>query len=76
MQSAYEYGVFEDCGKGPLWREFFRDLDKAKVRAKRLADESDHECFVFCFKNYIEVARSSPSKIKPKPNPIPVHPFS
>jgi hypothetical protein len=61
MFSAYEFGLFEDAEKGPLWREFFLDLDKAKVRAQQLADESDHEFFVFSFNNFVEVARSFPS---------------
>jgi hypothetical protein len=60
MPNDNKFALFEDDGKGPLWREFFANLDEAKRRAQQLADDKGHECFVFCLTKYSEVARSFP----------------
>ena len=62
MPNDNKFGLFEDDGKGPLWRGFFAGLDEAKRRAQQLADEKGHEFFVFCLTQYSEVARSFPSR--------------
>ena len=61
--SMAEFALFEDDGKDPMWRAIFPDLDEAKRQAQGRADDSGHECFVFCLTNFIEVARSFPSRI-------------
>ena len=66
MPIQAKFGIFEDDGKGPLWRASFTNLDEAKSRSQQLADDKGHEVFVFCFTNYIEVARSLPCKVKPQ----------
>ena len=62
MPHAERFGLFEDDGKSPICRSFSSDLDKAKRRAQHLADNADHEFFVFCFTHYVQVARLFPSK--------------
>jgi hypothetical protein len=59
-----EFAVFSQDERGPMWREFSRDLGSAEARAKQLAIEEGLEFFVFSLKNSTEVARFFP---RPKP---------
>jgi len=57
-----EFAVFEDDGKGPMWRATFDNLDEATRYAQKRADDSRHEFFVFCLTRFVEVARLHPSQ--------------
>ena len=65
MPHDHQFGLFIQDGKGPLWRGFFTDLDEARQKAERLANEEGAEFFVFNFKNFSEVARFFPDRKTP-----------
>jgi hypothetical protein len=57
-----QFGLFQDDHDGPLWRASFAELDEAKRRGQEFADDEGREFFVYCFRNYSEVARLLPSR--------------
>lgn len=59
-----EFGVFSQDESGPMWREFFSDLESAKAKAQQLSIDEGLESFVFRLKDSSEVARFFP---RPKP---------
>jgi hypothetical protein len=65
MQDDYQFAVFTEDAKGPLWRGFFSSLDSAKRNAKTWADEGGLEAFVFSFVSASEVARFFPARNRP-----------
>ena len=57
-----QFGLFQDDHDGPLWRASFADMDEAKRRGQKFADDEGEEFFVYSFKNYSEVARLFPTR--------------
>ena len=70
-QMAYDlqFGLFQADEGGPMWRGSFADLDMAKRKAQRLADEERQEFFVRRSEDRSEVARVFPSRTKPQSRP-------
>lgn len=58
-----EFAIFAQDEKGPMWRDAFPDLETARVKAQRFANEEGVEFFVFSFKDAREIVRFFP---KPK----------
>jgi hypothetical protein len=58
---SYDFAVFAEDGKGPMWRHAFSELEPAKAKAKELADQEGLEFFVFSCKDCSEIARFFPS---------------
>jgi hypothetical protein len=65
MPGDDQFAVFAQDEKGPVWREFFPDLESAKAKARELAIQEGTEFFVFRLKDASEVARFFP--LRPKP---------
>jgi len=61
---ARAFGLFMDDGKGPLWRDFFDNLEEAKRQGQNLASVEDHEFFIFSFEANCEVERFFPASSK------------
>jgi hypothetical protein len=61
------FGVFQDDGKGPMWRASFADLAEAKREAKELSEREKVDYFVYCFQSFVEIARFRPSRSAPAP---------
>jgi hypothetical protein len=69
-----QYGLFEDDGKGPMWRDSFTDLEQAKIQGQKLANKEQVTFFIYCFHRFREVARFKPAKkllTQPKPQSNP-----
>lgn len=57
-----EFGVFQDDGRGPLWKASVTEVNEAKRLAQALAAECKQEVFVYNFRNGREIARSFPTR--------------
>lgn len=57
MSDSGQFGLFQDDGKGPVWRASFSDFAAAKLQAQKLAEAEHAEFFVYCFKTFSEIAR-------------------
>ena len=69
MARDHQFGLFQDEAGGPLWRASFADLDEAKRKAQKFADEERQEFFVYRFEDYSEIARVFPSRKEPRAPP-------
>jgi len=56
------FALFRDDKQGPLWREFFDDLEDARRRGQQLAVAEGAEYFVFSLETNAEVARFLPRR--------------
>jgi hypothetical protein len=50
-----------------VWRASFADLDEAKRKAQKFADEERQEFFVYRLKDYSEIARVFPARAESMP---------
>ena len=57
---AHAFGLFMDDDKGPLWRDFFDNLEEAKQQGQKLASVEHNEFFIFSFEENCEVERFFP----------------
>lgn len=62
MASDHQFGVFLDDRKGPMWREYFQDIEMARNYAQKSADEEASEFFIYSFQNFSEVGRKFPTR--------------
>jgi hypothetical protein len=60
-----EFGIFQDDGRGPLWKASVAEVTEAKRLAQVLAVEHRQEFFVYNFRKGREIARSFPAGNKP-----------
>jgi hypothetical protein len=57
-----QFKLFEDNAGESRWRGAFDELDTAKRKAQKLADEEEREFFVLRFEDDSEIARSFPRR--------------
>ena len=62
MASDHQFGVFQDDRNGPIWREFFQDIEMARNHAQKSADERASEFFIFSFWNFSKAGRKFPRR--------------
>ena len=64
------FALFQDDGKGPLWRGFFDDLEDAKRKGQVLAAAEATEFFVFNVETNMEVVRFHPRTATAASSPV------
>jgi hypothetical protein len=67
MTVDLQFGLYEEDGRGRMWRASFADLAEAKRRAQELVKDEGKEFVVYNLNSCREVARICPAETEPSP---------
>jgi hypothetical protein len=71
MTVDLRFGLYEEDGRGRMWRASFADLAEAKRHAQQLVKDEGKEFIVYNFNSCREVARICPVESEPSAHRTP-----